>query len=304
MEKLIIGSHVSFKKDQQLLGSLEETLSYDANTFMFYTGAPQNTRRVAIDEELTKKAIEKMKKHEIDLQHVIAHAPYIINLGNNEKKENYEFSLSFLKQEIERCEQLGVTKLVLHPGSAVKLKREDAICNIIDGLNRILTKDQRVMILLETMALKGTEIGSLDDLQKIISEVHFSEKIGVCVDTCHIHDMGYDLNDFNQFLDEFEQKIGIEKIQCLHINDSKNVMGSHKDRHENFGLGHIGFDNLCKIVYHEKLKDVPKILETPYVSESDDSGEKVYPPYKFEIEMIRKKEFDPELITKIRTFYK
>ena len=304
MEELIIGSHVSFKKDTQLLGSLEEALSYGENTFMFYTGAPQNTSRAEINMELVTKAFQKMKEHNMNPVNVIVHAPYIINLANNEKKDNYQFAISFLKQEIKRCESLGMTKLVLHPGSSVKLEHDVAVQNIIHGLNEVLREDQTVTVLLETMALKGTEIGSLDDLKAIVEGVTLSDKLGVCIDTCHLNDAGYDMTKFDEFLLEFDQKIGLSKIGCVHVNDSKNVMGAHKDRHENMGFGTLGFETLINIIYHDKLKDVPKILETPYVTLTDDAKERVYPPYKFEIEMIRKKEFDPELITKIRKYYK
>lgn len=304
MKELIIGSHVSFKKDTQLLGSLEEALSYKANTFMFYTGAPQNTNRSNIDYEITKLAHKKMEEKGIQIEDVVVHAPYIINLANNEKEGNYNFAISFLKQEIERCESLGITKLVLHPGSSVKLDRSVAIQNIINALNQVLSKKQNVQILLETMALKGTEIGSLDEIKMILDGVSLSSKIGVCLDTCHLNDAGYDLSNFDSFLEEFEKKIGLEKIKCVHINDSKNEIGAHKDRHENIGFGYLGFDTLLNIIYHEKLKGVPKILETPYVTETDDSNKRAYPPYQFEIEMIRKKKFDLELIQKIRQAYK
>ena len=304
MKELIIGSHVSFKRDTQLLGSLEEALSYGANTFMFYTGAPQNTMRTNIDLEITKLAQQKMKENNISLENVIVHAPYIINLANTQKEGNHEFAISFLKQEIERCESLGMTKLVLHPGSSVKLDHDIAIQNIIDGLNKVIRKDQTVQILLETMALKGTEIGSLEDIKTILDGLEIPSKVGVCLDTCHLHDAGYDLSKINEFLDEFDKKIGLEKIKCVHINDSKNEMGAHKDRHENIGLGYLGFETLLGVIYHEKLKNVPKILETPYVTESDDSKERAYPPYTFEIEMIRNKKFDSEFIHKIRETYK
>ena len=156
---LIIGSHVGFKKDTQLLGSLEETLNYDANTFMFYTGAPQNTARSSINDELTKKAFKKMEEKNIDTTKVIVHAPYIINLCNEEK---FDFSVNFLTQEIERVHQLGIKYLVVHPGSHVGLGKEKGIANIIKGLNLVFQKidsNNKVTILLETMAGKGTEIG-------------------------------------------------------------------------------------------------------------------------------------------------
>ena len=297
-KKLIIGSHVSFKNDTQLLGSVKEAISYNANTFMIYTGAPQNTMRKSIDENLTKEAKKLMADNNIDISNVIVHAPYIVNLAN---PNNFDFSVSFLKEEVRRCHELGIKYLVLHPGSAVNTTRVEAINNISKGLNLILDNDYDVMILLETMSGKGNEMGiTFEELSKIISKINYQSKIGVCLDTCHINDAGYDISDFDSILNKFDNLIGINKIHCIHINDSKNIKESHKDRHENVGFGTLGFDNLLKIIYHDKLKDIPKILETPYVTKDDESKEKIYPPYKYEIAMIREKQFDPNLIKKIR----
>lgn len=302
MNELIIGSHVSFKKDSQMLGSVKEALSYDANTFMFYTGAPQNTNRAAINDQKTLEAMQMMKDNNIDLRNVIVHAPYIINPANT---ANLEFSTNFLRQEIERVEALGVTKLVLHPGSHVQLGEETAIKNIIATLNNCILSDTKVTICLETMAGKGSEVGKeFKQIKQIIDGVVYNDKVKVCLDTCHLNDAGYDLSNFDKILDEFDEIIGLEKIACVHINDSKNVLGSHKDRHENLGFGTIGFNNLLNVIYHEKLKNVPKILETPYVSKEDDSKEKIFPPYKFEIKMIRDKKFNENIIKDIREYYK
>jgi len=290
---LIIGSHVGFNKKTQLLGSLEEALSYGANTFMFYTGAPQNTARSKIDKEIVEKAKKLMQENNIDYSKVIVHAPYIINLCNEEK---FDFSTTFLTEEIIRCNELGIRYMVLHPGSHVGLGVDKGIENIIKGLNLVLNqvKDfNKTIILLETMAGKGTEIGrNLEEINQIITGVEDKDHIGVCLDTCHLNDSGYNMQDFDKYLEEFNQKIGLEKIGCIHINDSKNTLASHKDRHENIGFGHIGFDNILNIIYNESLENVPKILETPYV-------EREYAPYKYEIEMIKNKEFDPQIIKKI-----
>lgn len=303
MEELIIGSHVSFKKNDQLVGSVKEAISYGANAFMFYTGAPQNTSRSEIDIELTKEAKKLMKENHIDPRNVIVHAPYIINLASTGEKFN--FAVAFLRQEIDRVENLGFDKMVLHPGSHVNLELEEGLQSIIDGLNLVLKKDTSVRILLETMAGKGTECGrNFEELKRIIDGVEKKDNIGICLDTCHIHDAGYDVTNFDEVLTQFDTIIGLKYLYCVHINDSKNVRESHKDRHENIGMGYIGFDNLLHIIYHEKLKDIPKILETPYVTSTDDSKEKIYPPYKIEIDMIRKKRYNPNLIEDIRTFYK
>ena len=296
--KLIIGSHVSYKNDSQLLGSVKEAISYGANTFMFYTGAPQNTNRGIINDNLTNEAIKMMRDNDIDICNVVVHAPYIVNLAN---MNNFDFSVEFLKGELERCSILGIKKMVLHPGSAVNCSREEAIINISDGLNLILDNNYDITILLETMAGKGNEIGrSFEELKSIIDRVKFKDKIGVCLDTCHLNDAGYDMSKFDEVLNLFDKIIGIDKIGCIHVNDSKNIISSHKDRHENIGFGTIGFDNLMNIIYNDKLTNVPKILETPYVTRDDNSKEREYPPYKYEIEMIRTKVFNNKLIYEIR----
>ena len=291
---LYIGSHVGFNKKTQLMGSLEEALSYGANTFMFYTGAPQNTARCEIEDGLTLEALTKMKELGLDYSKVVVHAPYIINLCN---ENNFEFSVNFLTQEVERVNKLGVKYMVLHPGSHVGLGVEPGLNNIIKGLNIVLNNvkdNNNVIILLETMAGKGSELGkTTEELKYIIDNIEDKKHIGVCLDTCHLNDAGYDLTKFDEYLDNFDKLIGIDKIGCIHVNDSKNEINAHKDRHENIGFGTIGFDTLIKIIYNERLGEIPRILETPYV-------DKLYPPYKYEIEMIRNKEFDKELIDKIR----
>ncbi len=282
---MIIGSHVSMKGKDMLLGSVKEALSYGANTFMFYTGAPQNTARKPISELRVDEAKTLMKENNIDINNVVVHAPYIINLANTVKAETYELAVRFLKQEIERCEQIGAKRLVLHPGSHVKAGEEVGLNQIVKGLNEVLKNGQKVHIALETMAGKGSELGkTFEEIRYIIDHVEKNELLGVCLDTCHIHDGGYDLNDFDKVLDNFDKIIGLDRLLVIHVNDSKNVKGAHKDRHENIGYGHIGFDVLNYIVHHEKLKNVPKILETPYID-----GEA---PYQKEIEMLKNQTFN------------
>ncbi len=289
---LLIGSHVSFGKDSQIYGSMEEALSYNETTFMFYTGAPQNTRRSKIDIEKVKAVKEEMAKRNLPFSKIIVHAPYIINLANRKDEDKYNFAINFLKQEIKRCEELEMNYLVLHPGSHVGCGIEEGIKNIANALNEVL-KDSKVTILLETMAGKGTEVGSsFEEISQIINLLDDKSHIGVCMDTCHMNDAGYDLEDFDKLLEDFDKIVGINYLKCIHVNDSKNPKGAHKDRHENIGFGTIGFDTLCKIIYHDKLKDIPKILETPYI-------DRQYPPYKQEIEMIKNKKFDKDLKEKI-----
>lgn len=300
---LIIGSHVSFGSNQ-LLGSVKEALSYGGNTFMIYTGAPQNTLRSPIKDDVTKEALKLMEENMIDIENVICHAPYIVNLANHVGTEKHDFSITFLKEELKRCNQLGVKYLVLHPGSAVNMTKEEGLNNIVSGLNKILDNNYDVTILLESMAGKGNECGTtIEELKFLYDNVLYKNKVGFCLDTCHINDAGYDILDFDKYLDDFDEAIGIDKIKCLHVNDSKNDVGGKKDRHDNFGFGTIGFDNLINAVYNERIKNVPKILETPYIGEHDEDKNRIYAPYKFEIEMIKNREFDQNLKNKIRAYY-
>ena len=276
---LYIGSHVGYNKNTGLLGSVKEALSYDANTFMFYTGAPQNTIRFKIDQKLKDEGLSLMKDHGMILDKVIVHAPYIINLANPDS-EKHQFAINFLKQEVARCEELGITKMVLHPGSHVGMGIDVGIENIIDGLNEVMKDNHSVCILLETMAGKGSEVGSnFNEIKKIIDGVENKNLIGVCLDTCHMHDSGYDISNFDKLLDEFDEIVGLSYVKCVHINDSKNVCGAKKDRHENLGKGYIGLENLLKVIYNKKLDGISMILETPYIDD--------LPPYKDEIKLIR-----------------
>ena len=299
---LIIGSHVGFKTDQ-LLGSVKEALSYGANTFMFYTGAPQNTRRSELNDKYTMEALNLMKENNIDINNVICHAPYIVNPATCDS-EKHDFAISFIKNELDRCEKLGVKYMVLHPGSAVGETREEAINNIISTLNSVLDENIDVTILLETMAGKGNEMGvNTLELKQIIDNVNVKKRIGVCIDTCHLNDAGYDLSNFDSYLDEFDKLIGIKNIKCVHINDSKNPIGSHKDRHENIGFGTIGFENLISVIYNPRLDNIVKILETPYTGEDINDDNRLYPPYKYEIEMIKNKSFNNNLYEDIKNNY-
>lgn len=295
---LLIGSHVSFKSSEQLLGSVKEAISYNSTCFMFYTGAPQNTKRCRLDYDLTLKAVNLLHENNISVENLVIHAPYIINLANNLNKDKYLFSINFLCEELNRANMLGVKKVVLHPGSFTSLSLDDGINNIINALNLVIKPNLDVSICLETMAGKGTEVGfKLEQIKRIIDGVKYNDKLMVCLDTCHLNDSGYDISNFNKFLDEFDKIIGIEKIGCVHVNDSKNVLGSRKDRHENIGFGTIGFDSLINVIYNERLENVPKILETPYIN-------KLYPPYKFEIDMIRKRKFNNNLYDDVVNYYR
>lgn len=288
---LYIGSHTSFLKDKGLLGVVEESLSYNSNIFMFYTGSNQSTLRFPINKELTSRAHELMIENNIDKTKCIIHAPFIINLANNTNEEKYNFYINFLKQELDRCIELDIRNMVLHPGSYTSLDRETGIKNIANGLNIALKNIDGVNLLLEYMSGKGTEVGSsLEDLSKILNllDKDVYDKVFICLDTCHINDSGVDIGKFDEFLDELDKLIGIDKIKCIHINDSYNSIGSHKDRHANLGYGTIGFDKLIDVIYNPRLDNIPKILETPWINRNEKN---TYAPYKYEIEMIREKKF-------------
>lgn len=282
--ELIIGSHVSFLKDSELYGSVKEAILSNSNTFMFYTGPNQSAIRSSINPELTLKARELMKENAINIDNVMVHAPFIINLANNKDERKYNFYITFMKSEIERCKSLGIKNLIFHPGSRTDLDIETALNNIVFGINAIMDGVNDFNLLIEFMSGKGTEIGNnINDFEYIMSNINCKNNIGACLDTCHLNDSGIDLSKFDEFINEFDLKIGIDKIKCIHINDSLNEIASHKDRHANIGYGTIGFNNLIDIIYNNKLDGIPKILETPFVNGVS--------PYKYEIEMIRNKKF-------------
>ena len=277
-----------------LLGSAKEAVSYGANTFMFYTGAPQNTRRKEISELNIEPAWAYMKEHGIE--NIIVHAPYIINLGNSIKPETFELAVEFLAKEIKRTAACKSHTLVLHPGAHVGAGTEAGIQQIIKGLNTVLTADTPCKIALETMAGKGSEIGrNFEELAQIYDGVVHNEKLRVCFDTCHTSDSGYDIiHHFDDVIDTFDRLIGKDQIAVFHINDSKNAPGAAKDRHANIGFGHIGFDAIHQIVSHKDFLEIPKILETPYIP-SAVKEKKAYAPYKYEIQMLKEGIFRPDL---------
>ena len=290
--KLIIGSHVKMAAPAYFFGSVAEALSFNANTLMFYTGAPQNAKRVPISACKIPQAIELMQNNGIKLENIICHAPYLINLGNIVNPYTFDSSLDLLIKEINRCAAFGCNILVLHPGSSLGLDKIECLDKLVLGLNKAIEATENdVVIAIETMAGKGNELGgNFDEIGYILRKITNKNRIGVCLDTCHIHDAGYDLGNFDEILALFDKRIGLNYLKVLHINDSKNPIGAHKDRHENFGFGHIGFEKLINIVYHPLLNGIPKILESPYVDDK--------PPYKEELKMIKEKMFDPNIFTK------
>ena len=290
---MLLGSHVGMSGKEMMLGSVKEALSYGANTFMLYTGAPQNTRRKEISELNIEAAHELMAANAI--AKFVVHAPYIINLANTVNPETYDLAVTFLRKEIERTEAMGSDTLVLHPGAHVGAGEDAGIASIVKGLNEVLTADCKVHIALETMAGKGSEIGSkFEELARIYDGVQWNSKLRICMDTCRLNDAGFDVkNDFEGVLKQFERFFPLSQIACIHLNDSKNEQGAAKDRHENIGFGTIGYDALYGVTQITEFADTPIILETPY-REIGGSADKLA-PYKLEIAMLREGKFNSKV---------
>ena len=268
------------------LGSVKEAESYGANVLMLYTGAPQNSKRKAIADLNIEAGLALAER--IGLEDVVVHAPYIINLANTVRPEVFTFGTEFLAKELIRTAALHSHVLILHPGAHLGAGTETGIAQIVKGLNLVLDQDETdVCIALETMAGKGTELGrTFEELRAIFDGVNKRERLRVCFDTCHINDAGYDLAaDYEGVLRQFDRIIGLEQIAVIHVNDSLNPCGSHKDRHANIGKGTIGLTTLRRIVHDNRFREIPKILETPYLSE-DGSKKKTIPPYKEEIQLL------------------
>lgn len=281
-----IGSHVSMGGKEMLLASAKEAVSYDANTFMVYTGAPQNTKRKDISELNIPAAWEYMHAHNIE--EFVVHAPYIINLANSVNPDTYTLAVDFLALELERTVAMGSKTLILHPGSHVGAGVEIGIDRIVQGINEVLNADTSCCIALETMAGKGSEIGrNFEELAAIFDGVKYNDKLRVCLDLCHLNDAGYDVaNDFDGVIDRFDKLIGKKNVAVIHINDSKNILGAAKDRHANIGEGTLGLEAIRYVVHHPDFMSLPKILETPYVPSADNPDKKAA-PYKKEIQMLR-----------------
>ena len=292
-----LGSHVKMRGKEMFLGSAKEAASYGANAMMIYTGAPQNTVR----KDLSLMKIEEGKKYMEDhgIEEVVVHAPYIVNLGNNKDQSKYEFAIEFLANELKRADALGAKQVTLHPGAHVGLGAKAAIENIAHGLDEALKASKDVSVALETMAGKGTEIGrTFEELSEIIEKCSENGRLSVTFDTCHANDAGYDVkNGFDDVLNEFDQIIGLNRLKVVHLNDSKNECGAHKDRHANIGFGTIGFDSLNYIAHHPQLEAVPKIMETPYVGEDKKNS---FAPYAYEIAMLKNQVFDSKMLDKVK----
>ncbi|PDO09292.1 MAG: deoxyribonuclease IV [Candidatus Reconcilbacillus cellulovorans] len=284
MDKLKIGSHVSFS-ERGLLNAAEEAISYGSSTFMIYTGAPQNTKRKPMEEQYVEEGLRLMREHGIG--EIVVHAPYIINLGSY-KRDTFELAVRFLQDEIRRTAYLGVKQIVLHPGSYTDKDPEYGLARIAEGLNEVLdgTSDTDVCIALETMAGKGSELGrTFEELARMIDAVRQNDRLTVCFDTCHVHDAGYDIvRDLDGVLERFDRIIGLDRLTVVHLNDSKNPVGSAKDRHAPLGSGWIGFEAIKRVVDHEKLRNLPFILETPWIGKDKNA---LRPMYEVEIALLR-----------------
>jgi len=280
MAEILLGSHVGMSGKEMFLGSVKEAESYGANALMVYTGAPQNTRRKEIGELRLDEGLAYAEK--AGIREVVIHAPYIINLGNMEKPEMFDFGVDFLAKEVKRTAAFHSKVLVLHPGSSLSASVEEAVEQIAKGLNLVLdADDSEVNIALETMAGKGSEVG------RTFEELQRKDRLRVCFDTCHVNDAGYDLvNDYEGVLAKFDRVLGLDQIAAIHVNDSLNPLGSHKDRHANIGQGTIGYETLHRIVHDERFAEVPKILETPWLC-AEGETKKTIPPYKQEIAWLK-----------------
>lgn len=274
------------KGKELFLGSVKEASSYDADTFMIFTGAPQNTKRRPVSELRIEEGLQAMADHGIT-QYII-HAPYIINLGNTINEDTYQLGVEFLTLETRRCAAMGCKTIVLHPGAHVGAGAEAGIAQIARGLNEVLSTNPDCVIALETMAGKGSEIGGrLEELAAIYELVHRSDRLRICLDTCHLHDAGYPVaEDFSSILTRLEALLGKNQVAALHVNDSKNPQGAAKDRHANIGDGAIGLKALRNIVQDPYFAEIPKILETPYRASSE-NPDLLLPPYKEEILLLK-----------------
>lgn len=271
---LNIGCHLSVSGGFYNMGV--EALSINANTFQFFTRNPRGGKAKDIDKEDVEKLLKLMKEN--NFSKILAHAPYTLN-GCSKDEKTREFAINTMVDDLKRMEYLPNNLYNFHPGSHVKQGVETGIDYIVEMLNTVLKEEQTTTVLLETMAGKGTEIGrNFEEIAEIISKVKLNNHLGVCLDTCHVYDAGYDIvNNLDNVLEEFDKIIGLNRLKAIHLNDSKNPFNSHKDRHEKIGEGSIGIEAMERIINHPKLRNLPFFLETP--NELDG--------YKHEIEMLR-----------------
>lgn len=271
---MLIGNHLSTSKGYAAMG--KAALALDANTFAFFTRNPRGGKAKEIDEKDVEKFLNFAKEHEFGK--IVAHAPYTMNLCAA-KEDVRSFSKEMLLDDLKRMEYTPYNYYNFHPGSHVGQGAEKGIALIAEALNEALKPEQTTTVLLETMAGKGTEVGrTFEELREILDRVELNDKMGVCLDTCHVWDGGYDIvNDLDGVLNEFDRVIGLDRLKAVHFNDSMNDCGSHKDRHAKIGEGKIGAEAMRRVALHPLLEGRPFILETP----NDDEG------YRREIQMVR-----------------
>lgn len=257
---LNIGCHLSVSKGYEAMG--KEALKLGANTFQFFSRNPRGGNAKKIDEEDIEALVDIMGKN--NFAKILAHAPYTLNPCSKDESIR-KYTVSTMAEDLRRMEYLPGNFYNFHPGSHVKQGVEIGIKYITDMLNAILKPEQKTTVLLETMAGKGTEIGrTFEEIKEIIDGVKLPEKVGVCLDTCHVFDGGYDIvNNLDGVLENFDDVVGLDKLCAVHLNDSKNPLKSHKDRHEKIGQGYIGKEAIFRIINHPKLRSIPFILETP-----------------------------------------
>lgn len=279
---MILGCHCGMSGTEMMLGSVKEAIGYNATALMIYTGAPQNTIRKQLKELHINEALKLMDEAKISRQHLIIHAPYIINPATTDPDKR-EFCINFLTQEVKRSYAMGSKVIVLHPGNTLGLPIDLAIANICSAVNQIIenTSETDVVIAFETMAGKGTEVGrTFEEIKALLDGVKDQSRVGVCLDTCHIFDSGYDIvEDYENVMNKFNEVIGYDRLKVIHLNDSKNPLASHKDRHANLDQGYIGFKTLHRVCWDDRFANIPKILETPYIDGKA--------PYKEEIALLR-----------------
>lgn len=264
-EKILIGRHISLNCPDYLLGALKKAISYGSNSLMIYIGSPQTYFRRPLNQLKINEFKQLLLENNLNINHVVVHGSYLVNLANTINNKKLLKSIEFLASDISRMEVIGLKTLIIHPGSSLGKDKCISLMNISNSLNKILSNNSSVQIALETMAGRTNELGSnFEEIKFIIDNVEQNEKIGVCWDTCHLYNAGYDVKgNLNKVIDEFENKIGLNKLWVIHLNDSVHDFNSRKDRHTNIGYGTIGFEALKKIAHHKDLKNAIKILETP-----------------------------------------
>ena len=295
--KFLIGSHIHMKGKDQFLGSAKQANAFGENCFMVFTGTPYSSRRTALSKLKIPEAKNFMHRHQ--MEPVVIHAPYIINLANTKRPRTFGFGVQMLKNEIKRSEAMGAREMVWHPGAHVGAGSQKGIQSVIKGLNQVISPDQTCQVAIETMAGKGTEVGrTFEQIAEMIDGVQNNEKLSVCLDTCHTSDAGYHIKDnFDGVLNHFDHVIGINRLKVIHLNDSKNPRGAHKDRHQDLGMGYIGWQALDRIAHHPQLTQIPKILETPSIK--DVNGHSVT-PHPYEIKMLKTQHFVSNYLDQVK----